>query len=264
MNLYFLKLGGSLITDKNNPHTARPDVLNRLAEEIRIAMALQPDLRLVIGHGSGSFGHVPAHRYHTRMGVRTSLEWAGFIEVWNEARTLNQIVLENLKKADLPVIAMPPSASVIAADGKVAKWDLLPIQSALAAGLIPLVYGDAVFDNRRGGTILSTEELFFHLARQVKPTRIALSGIESGVWADFPTCSQLIETIQPDGFEQVAEQLAGSAAIDVTGGMLTKVQTMLNFLRDIPDLEILIFSGLVPGNVTQVLSGKVIGTRIRT
>ena len=81
MNLIFLKLGGSLITDKSNAHTARPDVLRRLAAEILTALDAQPDLRLVIGHGSGSFGHIPAHRYHTRVGVRTASEWAGFIEV---------------------------------------------------------------------------------------------------------------------------------------------------------------------------------------
>ncbi|GAH93416.1 unnamed protein product, partial [marine sediment metagenome] len=33
-NLQFLKLGGSLITDKTRSHTARMDVITRLAEEI--------------------------------------------------------------------------------------------------------------------------------------------------------------------------------------------------------------------------------------
>ncbi len=264
MNLIFLKLGGSLITDKTSPHTPRLDILHRLVAEIHTALDAQPDLRLVIGHGSGSFGHVPAHRHHTREGVHTPSEWAGFIEVWREARALNQIVVESLAKAGLPVIAMPPSAAVTAAGGQVSNWDLSPLQSALAAGLIPLVNGDTIFDTRLGGTILSTEELFFYLARRLKPRRIALAGIETGVWADFPTRSRLIECITPDGLGQVADRLLGSSAVDVTGGMLSKVRTMLDLLADVPDLEILIFSGLVPGNVILALSGKEIGTRIRT
>lgn len=263
MDLYFLKLGGSLITDKNSPHTARPEVLHRLAGEIHAAVISKPDLRLVIGHGSGSFGHIPAHRHNTRAGVRTASEWAGFVEVWQEARALNQIVIESLEKTGLPVIAIPPSAAVTAADGQVFHWDLQPIQAALASGLVPLINGDTIFDIHRGGTILSTEELFFHLARQLKPRRIALAGIETGVWQDYPTRSQLIESITPDNFKQFAGQLGGSAAVDVTGGMLSKVRTMLNLLEDVPELEILIFSGLIPGNVTQVLTGKGIGTRIR-
>ena len=51
--------------------------------------------------------------------------------------------------------------------------------------------------------------------------------------------------------------------MDVTGGMLSKVRTMLDLLVEVPGLEILIFSGLVPGNVSQVLSGSEIGTRIK-
>ena len=263
MDLYFLKLGGSLITDKNHPHTARPDVLKRLAKEIHTAMTAQPDLRLVIGHGSGSFGHVPARKYNTRNGVQSSSEWAGFLEVWKEARALNQVVLDNLAGSGLPVIALPPSACVTATDGQVTAWDLAPLQSALTAGLVPLVNGDTVFDTHRGGTILSTEELFFHLARRLKPKRIALAGIEAGVWADYPARSQLIESIEPSRFEQVVGQLGGSSAVDVTGGMLSKVRTMLDLLVEVPGLEILIFSGLVPGNVSQVLSGSEIGTRIK-
>ncbi len=55
--LVFLKLGGSLITDKNQRYTARLDRLSHLADEIRTALTDLPDLRLVLGHGSGSFGH---------------------------------------------------------------------------------------------------------------------------------------------------------------------------------------------------------------
>jgi len=68
--------------------------------------------------------------------------------------------LDALVSAGLPAIAFPPSGSVIAQDGKVVSWDLSPIQSALQAGLLPVVYGDVVFDTLRGGTILSTEDLF--------------------------------------------------------------------------------------------------------
>jgi hypothetical protein len=60
--LYFLKMGGSLITDKTTPRTPRMEVLNRLAMEIASACAQNPSLHLVVGNGAGSFGHVPARR----------------------------------------------------------------------------------------------------------------------------------------------------------------------------------------------------------
>ena len=260
--LVFLKLGGSLITDKASAHTARLDILGRLAREINAALAARRDLRLVIGHGSGSFGHVPAKKYGTRGGVRTPAGWHGFAEVWREARTLNQLVIEALASAGLPVIAMPPSAGVTAMGGEIVRWDLEPLRAALSAGLIPVINGDTIFDQLHGGTILSTEELFLHLARQLHPRRILLAGIEEGVWGDYPVCQQLIAEINPANFDRIAPLLGSSMATDVTGGMRSKVETMLALVRNLPELEVLIFSGLQPDVLKNALAGGSPGTKI--
>ena len=125
--LKFLKLGGSLITDKNIEYTARVDTLRRIAEEIKTARELEPSLRLVLGHGSGSFGHVAAKKYGTRHGVKNAEEWKGFLEVWREARRLDQIVLDIFLDAGLPVIAFPPSGGVTAdrpEDSTAGTWSL--------------------------------------------------------------------------------------------------------------------------------------------
>jgi len=260
--LTFLKLGGSLITDKDRPNTPRPDVLARLASEIAGARQAQPGLPLILGHGSGSFGHTAARKHNTRQGVRDRAGWDGFFEVWKEARALNQIVVAALTAAGLPVIAFPPSAAVMARDGQPVSWDLAPIQAALSAGLIPLVNGDTIFDEKLGGTILSTEDLFFYLAHQFKPGRILLAGREEGVWADYPTRSRLIKTINPQNFSSYAAQIVGSASVDVTGGMVEKVQRMLDLVTTLPSFEAVIFSGLQPGAVAKVLGGFKTGTTI--
>lgn len=261
--LYFLKLGGSLITDKNQPHTARPDTLKRLGEEIAAALNERTDVQLVIGHGSGSFGHVPAEKHKTRAGVQSAEQWWGFVEVYREARALNQIVLEALSDAGLPVIAFPPSAGVIANDGAVQSWDIQPIEAALATGLIPLICGDVIFDTGLGGTILSTEELFASLALKLAPRHILLAGIEAGVWRDYPQNNHLADLITSESFQQNSANLTGSAAVDVTGGMLQKVQTMLALAGQLDGFEAAIFSGEEPGLVYQALLGDLPGTRIR-
>ena len=262
--LVFLKLGGSLISDKNSPRTARPDVLARLAAEIAAARQADPALKLLLGHGSGSFGPQSAKKHNTRQGVHSTPEWQGFAEVWRDARTLNQIVVEALASAGLPVLAFPPSAAVLATDGQVASWDLQPLQRALATSLLPLVAGDVIFDTQRGGTILSTEELFYHLALHLRPKRILLAGIEAGVWADYPTCTRLLNPITLSDFHQHAHHLGGSAAVDVTGGMAKKVESMLALIEKDPGLEALIFSGDQPDLVRQALLGASPGTLIRS
>ncbi|NIV31979.1 MAG: uridylate kinase, partial [Anaerolineae bacterium] len=76
--LVFVKLGGSVITDKTRAETARPDLIARLAGEVASALAKQADLKLVLGHGSGSFGHMVARRFGTREGVHDADAWRGF------------------------------------------------------------------------------------------------------------------------------------------------------------------------------------------
>jgi isopentenyl phosphate kinase len=260
--LVFLKLGGSLITVKNQPHTPRLEVLDRLALEIAQARLQSPDLQILLGHGSGSFGHVAASKYNTRRGVKSVEEWKGFIEVWRQAAELNQLVMQALGKANLPAFSLPPSATITAQAGKVATWNLDPIHKVLEAGLLPVIYGDVVFDRVLGGTILSTEDLFTYLAPQMRPNELLFAGIEPGVWADFPNNTHLLPEIVPASFPQIEMGLKGAAATDVTGGMLDKVRQIMTLVNEVPELRAIIFSGEVPGNIRRSLLGEELGTTI--
>lgn len=255
----FLKLGGSLITDKASLRTARLDTLDRLIAEFKKEMG---NLRLVLGHGSGSFAHVPAQKHATRQGVNSHEGWQGFAEVWHEAALLNRLVVDALHAAGIPGISFPASGGVTAKNSQVAAWNLDPLNAALDAKLLPVVYGDVVFDQTLGGTIFSTEDIFTHLAQQLRPQRILLAGVDEGVWADFPTCKRMIPEITPENWNEVAPSLGGSAATDVTGGMFSKVQEMLALVEEFPGLVVQIFSGNQPGNLAAALRGEILGTRI--
>jgi isopentenyl phosphate kinase len=274
--LIFLKLGGSLITDKTQPYTPKMDIIEDVALQILNALQTHPDLRLVVGHGSGSFGHVAASEYHTRDGFfprpsplmhreRDKTEdryWKGFAEVWYQASALNRFVMKAMHKMKIPAIALPPSANVIASDGKVSLWETTSISMALAAGLVPVIYGDVAFDEIRGGTILSTEDLFSHLARALNPDRILLAGLEAAVWEDFPTRTRKVETITPDIFSEIGEGIGKATGADVTGGMESKVTQMLELVKHNPALKIQIFSGVEPDNIVRALTGETLGTWI--
>lgn len=260
--LVFLKLGGSLITDKDKPHTPRLEVMQRLAGEIATALAQEPGLQVLLGHGSGSFGHVPASKYKTRLGVQTAEEWRGFIEVWQQAAELKHLVLEACKKAHLPALVFSPSAMVIANHGKVKRWNLDPLQAALKRGILPVIHGDVVFDEALGGTILSTEDLFGYLVRVLQPSRLLFAGDEPGVWEDFPHNTRLLAEITPQSLPQVKRNLGGSTATDVTGGMADKVNQIIAMLVGSPGLSASIFSGAVEGNLRRALSGEPMGTEI--
>lgn len=263
--LVFLKLGGSLITDKTRPYTARSETLARLGSEIASALRRDAGLQLVLGHGSGSFGHTAAKEHRTRDGLPGTdpqSYWRGFAEVWYQAAQLNRLVMDALHAAGVATLAFSPAASVTARDGQILTWDLSALKSALQAGLTPVVYGDVIFDTQRGGTILSTEDLFIHLARHLQPDHILLAGLEAGVWADFPARTRLLSEIRPEVLEMNRSGLGGAVGADVTGGMLAKVEQMLTLVQEFPRLKVYLFSGDSPGAVEGALCGTPSGTVI--
>lgn len=249
-DLVFVKLGGSLITDKRAEATPRRDVIARLAREFRAALDARPTLRLLLGHGSGSFGHWEAQKYQTRQGVTSPDQWRGFTQVAAAAARLNRLVTDAFLEAGVPVLSLQPSAAFVAEAGRVARLDTDAIERALAHDLLPLIYGDVAFDRAWGGTILSTETLFSYLVDDLRPRRILLLGNAPGVLDDQ---HRLIPTITPGNYAQVTRHLRGSASPDVTGGMADKVAQMLDLVRRVPGLRVWILTGTEPGNLHRAL-----------
>ncbi len=263
-DLVFLKLGGSLITDKESHQTENAASIQRLSTEIAAALAAKPDMKLLIGHGAGSFGHIEARNYGTRTGVESATAWAGFTEVAAVVGKLNHIVLEALRGAGLSAMAFQPSASASARDAHIEAMALTPIRNALDNGIVPVVHGDVAFDAVRGGTIISTEDIFSYLATHLQPERILLAGIEAGVLTEHPA-GELIAEITTQSWEGIRERVRGSAAPDVTGGMESKVAEMLAQVAHQPAMDVRIFSGEVPGLLHEVLVGIAQpGTRLHT
>jgi isopentenyl phosphate kinase len=251
--LVFVKLGGSLITDKKAEATPRPEVIGRLAQEIRAALDKHPDMRLVLGHGSGSFGHVVAQRYQVQMGCT---DWRGYAETGAAASRLNRLVTDTLLAAGVPVVSIQPSASARCRGGSLIELSLYPIQKTLEQGLVPLVYGDVAIDELWGSTIISTEIIFSYLAYALLPQRIILAGEVRGVYSADPRLNRearLLPVIRASQMNEEIGVLGGSHGVDVTGGMLTKVHLMVDLVRHLPGLRVYLLSGLEPGLLQQAL-----------
>ncbi len=249
-NLIFIKLGGSLITDKHRRATPRRPLIRRLADELHRAMTVQPALRIVLGHGSGSFGHWVADRYGTQNGVESEEGWHGFAEVSAAASRLNRIVADTFLAYGLPVLSLQPSSAVRANDGKISAYPLDNLDIALRHQLIPLIFGDVAFDAVKGGTILSTEALFVYASERLHPDWILLLGNAPGV---LDAKGQVVRTITPVTHAHAQAYLSGSSATDVTGGMADKVNRMVDLVRDHPGIRVRILSGRKPDALFQAL-----------
>ncbi|NPV09942.1 MAG: isopentenyl phosphate kinase family protein [Anaerolineae bacterium] len=263
--LAFLKLGGSLITDKTRPLTARADIIARCAREI--ASAWERGLQLVVGHGSGSYGHAVARQYGTRQGVRGPEHWYGYARVADAARRLNCLVVQALLEEELPAVSVPPSATAWARAGELLRMDVETISALLSRGALPVVHGDVALDEEWGGTIVSTEQVLIYLAAPLRPARMVLAGAVAGVYSADPNLdpgATLYSQVTSANYEEVLRHLGGARGADVTGGMADKVRRMYDLAARQPGLTIQLVSGLQPGLLERTLLGRALdeGTRI--
>lgn len=252
--LVFIKLGGSLITDKMTPKAARPDVIRRLAEEIALVKNQQPNLRLLIGHGSGSFGHYAASQYQVRAG--NLADWMGYAVTSAVVQELDALVVRALCEVGIPAVAVQPSASAICRKGELAYLQHEVIGLLLEHQAVPVVFGDVAVDREQGCTIISTEQIFAYLAPILRPGRIILAGHQPGVFSANPQVdsrAQLIAELDGTTIKRLGSALSGAGSIDVTGGMSSKVLVMQGLLAKLPELDIRIISGEKPGTLSQAV-----------
>ncbi len=264
MELVLVKLGGSLITNKDKPYTARPEIMAQLVEEVSLIRHENPNLKLIIGNGAGSFAHQSAKKYNTIDGFLSDEEKIGFCFVHQDALDLNRILAKVFLQASLPVISLPPLTMVVTHNKKLFTSDFCTIENSLQAGLIPLVFGDVVLDKAIGGTVLSTDTLLAELAKyfylQHKfQVRLVNAGNYPGV---RDKDGQVLSNITPANYSQIKVVLGKSESVDVTGGMAQKVEEFLAISS--LGIDCWIIDGNIPGNLAKaVLGAPTQGTLIR-
>jgi isopentenyl phosphate kinase len=253
--LTLIKLGGSVITDKRGTEQADDATIAALAAELVAARAAQPTLQLVLGHGSGSFGHVYARRFGVHTGIAADGDWMGFALTAAAAQRLNRVVVDALLNAGLPAFSIQLSASARSMGGQLTSWAAETVDLALAHRMLPVVYGDVAFDVQQGSAICSTEQILASLARRhAGPCRVVLVG-EAGVFTADPHRDPMARLIPRIDRHSITAVLAGAGAshgVDVTGGMRGKLEAMWSLVSSLPDLTVRLI-GPQPGVLRDVL-----------
>ncbi|MEM4733031.1 MAG: isopentenyl phosphate kinase, partial [Candidatus Bathyarchaeia archaeon] len=222
-----LKIGGSVITDKNGELAAKTEVINRLAEEIQKANTR----RLVIVHGGGSFGHPTAQKYGIKEGLREDTQKIGFAETHHVMTVLNGLVMDSLVWHSIPAVSITPSSCIITENGRIKTFDDTALKMLLGMDFVPVLYGDAVLDEKLGFTVLSGDQLVAYLAMKLKAARIVIGVDTDGLYdADPKTAknAKLYTRLTLSELEKVKSKLAGSVAVDITGGMLGKINELIH------------------------------------
>lgn len=240
--MIFLKVGGSVITDKSKPFQMDWTGVNTVVQDIGGL-----DEELVLGHGGGSFGHYVASEYAGRP--------EGFFKIKEAMAKLNMLFVSSLVSKGVDAVGFPPSAFMLCKGGDVEEMLWEPVAEA-AKRYVPVVHGDAVLDLEDLYTILSTERVLRELAAHVKPRRVLLA-TDGPVMVD----GDAVDEVTDGNFEEVYGQLGGAQGIDVTGGMKAKVLEAARLSAE-QKVEVYIFDGSAPGAIKRAWKhGE--GTRVR-
>jgi isopentenyl phosphate kinase len=245
-----LKLGGSVITEKDHPEALDGPALDAAADAIADALAGSDVSDLVVVHGAGSFGHHHASNHGvSKTEGSGSGDATAVVEIHGSMKILNDFVLARLHDRDVPAVPVHPfSAARRDRDADL----MLPtgqVRTMLDEGFVPVLHGDVVAHEGKGVTILSGDEVVTSVATGIDADRVGFCSTVSGVLDD---ADEVIPEIR--SYDEVAEYLGGSDATDVTGGMAGKVRELLGL-----GAPASIFS---PDALRAFLEGESPGTRI--
>ncbi len=257
--LIFIKLGGAAITFKDKKNKVNFKILEQVSKEIA---ELSKDYRVIIGHGSGSFGHPAAEKY----GVQKGLEFCGskgFVETRKSANALNNIVVEHLVSAGVPAVPIQTSACTLLEAGKIKEMFYKPLKMQAERDLVPVIYGDAVFDLEKGCSIASTEMILSYLAEKLNPKKIIIGTDVDGVYTKDPKkgSGELVKEINQSNLSEILKKVSGASTTDVTGGMAHKVEELYSIAEK--GSEVRIINILKKNNLKKAVQGENIGTLIK-
>lgn len=251
-----IKLGGSVITNKEIPMELRRENLNRLVSEINQARTNMPETLFVVGHGSGSFAHVPASQYDTINGFKNQDSLIGMAIVQDSAAQLNRHVVHAFLEVGIPAVSLLPSNSLITKSRKVHTFFTDVFETYIEKGLFPVTQGDVILDVDQGCTIWSTEEVLAFFAQEFLNRNWQVDQIIHVTEVDgvYDANKVVIPKITPYNWSNLKKFLVDTRGFDVTGGMLLKVNESLNLAQKGASSKIL--SGLTPNNLYNALMGN--------
>jgi len=207
--MILIKLGGSIITNKEKPLSVRRKTINNLVKSLK-----KINEPTIIVHGGGSYGHYWSVKYNMHTKER-KYDLRGVAIVKNSMIELNKIILDSLLKNRLNPYCLPPT-DFMSGNKSISK-KVKEIEKIAKSGLIPVTYGDALWYGQKKTYILSGDKIMTHLAKILKPRLCIFVLDEDGLYSDLKSKKLIYE------FKDKSPSISENK-MDVTGGMTRKVE----------------------------------------
>ena len=245
--MILIKLGGSIITNKEKPLSPRRKTIENLAKGLK-----RIDEPMIIVHGGGSYGHYWSVKYdmHTQP---KKYDIRGVAIVKNSMVELNKIILDSFAKNRLSPYCLPPTDFMTG--NKPITKKIKEIEKISKSGLIPVTFGDALWYGQNKTYILSGDKIMTHLAKILKPKLTIFALNEDGLYSDLKT-KKLIHELKGE------KPTISNNLMDVTGGMTRKVEEATKIAK--MGMNVFFVNGNKPQRIVKaVKNGKFEGTLFR-
>ena len=237
--MILIKLGGSIITNKEKPLSARRKTIYNILKQIR--KIKEPK---IIVHGGGSYGHYWSVKYgmHTKP---AKYDLKGVSVVKNSMIELNKIILDAAVKNRLNPYSLPPTDFM--SGNRSIKSKILTINDIAKSGLTPVTYGDALWYGQKKSYILSGDVIMTVLAKVLKPRLSVFVLNVDGVYSNMKSKKLVYD------FKKEKPSISTNK-MDVTGGMTRKITEAAKMSRS--GIKVFFANGNKPQRITDAVSGK--------
>ena len=219
--IVLLKLGGSLITTKDGNRALSADCLDA-ASRVIADQRRQSTQPLIVGHGSGSFGHRAALDVSwDNTSTESSPERTVAAQhIRDAAFDLHRQVIDSFQTAGVPTRSCPGHKLI---GGDPLAVHRTQLQQAFENGRVLLTCGDVIETRPETFHIASTEVIFLALARHLREAGHSMRAIWAGrTRGILDARGQTIPLLKSEDDLSVATQ---SEDPDVTGGMRHRLET---------------------------------------
>jgi isopentenyl phosphate kinase len=231
--LVLVKLGGSVITNKEKPHSPNLRNMRIIGRQLSRALLADSDLRLIIIHGGGSFGHYYAKKFGLSTQITNSASPEGLARTAGSMIKLHSVLLEELCRAGVYCGTMFPLElfSGLEKPLSIRESGRYRIQSVFENGLVPITFGYVNLEGDRS-YIVSGDTIALALATTFPIAKTIFVMDVDGVYRSFRMKGSIIKELAQEEFLYEGS----TTAYDVTGGIKTKINAGFDIAKQGSDV----------------------------
>jgi isopentenyl phosphate kinase len=214
---------------------------------------------LVIVHGNGTFGKRILLEHRIRSDFLSPEQGQVVLDFNRQSERLNDLLLNVFNEVELKAAPMALSSTMLRCEnGNVSLADISPIQALVSAGVTPVIHGGIFNDVFRGFYACSGDKVMSELSKLLEPNVIIFLSDVDGVYEKYPPLFEIDSPVEIADWT-FWQRMPHNYAVGI-GEMHDKLEQAL-ISAAFAD-RCYITNGRVPSNISLILSGKDVGTKV--